>query len=135
MTLEEINEGGDALLCVTDLTACCRTPYTGLFGVLSVGNWFFPNGTRVLSSGSQCDFHRTRGQSVVVLHRRRSGVNGIYSCVVPDATNVTQTIYIGVYSANTGVWYIHVIGFHSCNKCLLYHTSNCLGPSPIHSDD
>ena len=105
VTLEEINEGGDALLCVTDLTACCRPPYTGPFGVPRppVGNWFFPNGTRVLSSGRQWDFHRTRGQMVVLLHRRRSGVNGIYRCVIPDATNVTQTIYIGVYTSNTGI--------------------------------
>ena len=39
---------------------------------------------------------------MVRLQRRRGGVNGIYSCVVPDATNVTQTIYIGVYGASTG---------------------------------
>ena len=103
VTLEDIGESDGALLCVTDLTACCRIPYTGLFGVPSVGNWFFPNGTRALSSGSQWDFHRTRGQMVVLLHRRRSGVNGIYNCVVPDATNVIQTIYIGVYTSDTGI--------------------------------
>ena len=39
---------------------------------------------------------------MVRLQRRRGGVNGIYSCVVPDATNVTQTIYIGVYAPSTG---------------------------------
>ena len=103
VTLEDIGESDGALLCVTDLTACCRTPYTGLFGVPSVRNWFFPNGTRVLSSGSQWDFHRTRGHMVVLLHRRRSGVNGIYRCKIPDATNVTQTIYIGVYTSDTGI--------------------------------
>ena len=100
VTLEEIGEGDGALLCVTDLTACCR-PNTGPRP--RVENWFFPNGTRVPSSGSQLDFHRTRGQMVVYLHRRRSGVNGIYNCVVPDAMNVTQTIYIGVYTSDTGI--------------------------------
>ena len=98
MTLEDIGEGDDALLCITDLTACCRPPYLSLL----VGNWFFPNGTRVPSSGSQWDFHRTTGQSVVLLHRRRWGEDGIYRCEIPDAMNVTQTIYIGVYSASTG---------------------------------
>jgi len=39
----------------------------------------------------------------VHLLRRRGGEEGIYSCVIPDAMNVTQTIYIGVYSANNGV--------------------------------
>ena len=57
----------DALLCLTDLTACCRLPYT--WG--SKGNWFFPNETRVPSSGFQWNFHRTRGHMVVRLQRRR----------------------------------------------------------------
>ena len=95
VTLEEIGEGDDALFCVTDQTACCRFPYR-------VGNWYFPNGTRVPSSGGQWDFHRTTSQSVLLLQRRRGGVTGIYSCVTPDAMNVSQTIYIGVYTASTG---------------------------------
>ena len=98
VTLEDIGEGDDALLCVTDQTACCQHPYT----LVLLGNLFFPNGTRVPSSGANWDLHRTRGQMVVYLHHRKGGVNGIYSCVVPNAMNVTQTIYIGVYSASTG---------------------------------
>ena len=39
---------------------------------------------------------------MVLLHRRRGGENGIYRCVVPDAMNVIQTIYIGVYTGNSG---------------------------------
>ena len=103
VTLEDIGEWGDALFCVTDQPACCRSPYIGV-NVPATGNWYFPNGTRVVSSGFQWDFHRTRGQSVVLLHRRRGGVIGIYSCVIPDAMNVTQTIYIGVYTASAGMY-------------------------------
>ena len=99
--LEDIGEGGDALLCITKLTACCRSSDTG--GIRSaLGNWFFPNGTRVLSSGNQWDFYRTIGQMMVHLNRRRGGAEGIYHCQIPDTMNVTQTIYIGVYSASTG---------------------------------
>ena len=97
VTLDDIGEGGDALLCVTDLTACCRPPYA----LIQVGNWFLPNGTRVPSSGSRWDFHRTRGQSAILLHRRRGGEEGIYHCTIPDAMNVDQTIYIGVYSTTS----------------------------------
>ena len=98
MTLEDIGEGDGALLCVTDLTACCRPPYSN-----SVGNWFFPNGTRVPSSGSQFDFHRVRsGQGLMYLNRRRGGVNGIYRCEIPDAMQLDRTIYIGVYTADAG---------------------------------
>ena len=98
--LEDIGDYDDALLCMTNRTACCRPPYTGDMGAF--GNWFFPNGTRVSSSGNQWDIYRTRGQMVVRMNRRRGGVEGIYRCEIPDAMNEIQTIYIGVYSASTG---------------------------------
>ena len=101
MNLEEIGEGDDALLCMTNLTACCRPPHPGQG---AIGNWFFPNGTRVPSSGSHSDFHRTRGQSAVLLHHRRGGTDGVYRCEIPNTTGVIQTIYIGVYTADTGEW-------------------------------
>ena len=97
MTLQDISEHDQALLCMTDLRNCC----TGEVG-FSIGNWFFPNGSRVPSAGKQWDFHRTRGQSVVRLHRRRGGKEGIYHCQVLNAANVYQMIYIGVYNASTG---------------------------------
>ena len=99
VTLEDIGEGDDALLCITNYTACCRHPASG--------NWFFPNGTKVPSSGRQWDFHRTRGRMVVYMHRRRGGVEGIYRCVIPDTFGFFQTLYIGVYSASTGEWYVY----------------------------
>ena len=37
----------------------------------------------------------------VRLQRGRGGEEGIYHCEIPDAMNVTQTIYVGVYPANT----------------------------------
>ena len=104
VTLDDIGEGDDVLLCLTNLTACCRPPYTNGRNGSALGNWFFPNGTRVPSSGLQWDFHRTRGHMRVALHRRRGGEEGVYRCVVPDAMNVTQTIYIGLYSVSTGEW-------------------------------
>ena len=108
MTLEEIGEGVDALLCLTDQPACCRPPYTKPTGQSATGNWFFPNGTRVPSSGTRWDFHRTRGQSKVLLHRRRGGVDGIHLCDIPDKTGVDQKLYIGVYNASTGEWHTQV---------------------------
>ena len=100
VALEDIGEGDDALLCIANLSAC---DFTGI----SLGNWFFPNRTRVLNmnvnntSGEQWDFYRTRDENVISLNRRRGGVAGIYRCEIPYSMNVTQTIYIGVYTANT----------------------------------
>ena len=103
MILEDIGEGDDALLCITNQTACCRSDDTG--GNAS-GNWYYPNGTRLHSAGGKWDIYRDRGQMVVRMNHRRGGVEGIYRCEIPDAMNVFQTIYIGVYSASTGEWSI-----------------------------
>ena len=97
VTLEDIGENDTALLCRTNLTACC----TGE-NVSAIGNWVFPNGTRVPSSVTHGDIYRTRGQMVVYLNRRRGGVAGIYRCEILDSINVTQTLYIGVYSTSSG---------------------------------
>ena len=105
VNLEEIGEGDDALLCLTELTACCQPPYTGR-NTSVIGNWLFPNGIRVLNesinstSNLQLDFYRTRGQMVVSLHRRTGGVTGIYRCEIPNKMNVTQNLYVRVYTNN-----------------------------------
>ena len=49
LVLEDIGEGDDALLCLTDQTACCSKTFTDALGSVK-GNWFFPNGARVPSS-------------------------------------------------------------------------------------
>ena len=100
MTLEDIGENDSGLLCATTLTDCCNSLFTGTGPAL--GSWYFPNETKVLSIGNPGDFYRDRGHMVVRLNRRRGGVDGIYSCVIPDSMNVTQTIYIGVYTGETG---------------------------------
>ena len=41
------------------------------------------------------------------MHRRRGGVEGIYRCEIADTFGFIQIIYIGVYSANTGEWYVY----------------------------
>ena len=100
--LDNIGEGDESLRCLTDLPACCRRPYTDPMGRSALGNWFFPNGTRVVSSGLWWDFHRTRGRMVVLLQRRRGGAVGIYRCNVPDQNGEKLNLYVGVYTTNTG---------------------------------
>ena len=106
MILEDIGEDDNALLCITNQIACCQCPYTGKMGP-ALGDWFLPSGTKVpsvVANDTSDDFYTTRGQVVVRMNRRRGGVEGIFRCEIPDTMNVTQTIYIGVYSASTGEW-------------------------------
>ena len=93
VTLEDIGKDDDALLCVTNQTACCQPSSTGGNGSV-IGNWFFPNGTRVPGGGSQWDMYRRRGYKMVHIYRRRGGEEGIYWCGIPDSMNVTKSIYI-----------------------------------------
>ena len=109
VNLEDIGEGDDALLCMTDNTTCCARAQSP--GGVTLGDWYYPNGTGVANSivvaGVQWDFYRNRGQSVVRMNRRRGGVPGIYGCVIPDTTAVDQYVYIGVYTASSGEWYMY----------------------------
>ena len=86
----------DALLCVIDLTACCRCPYAG-GNTSGIGKWFFPSRTAVPNKiinaqGLEWGFCRNGGFSVVRMNRRGE-VNGIYHCEIPDTTGFNQTIY------------------------------------------
>ena len=115
VTLEDIGEHDDALLCITDNTACCGRTQSP--GAVVLGNWYYPNGTGVANSIVAArdiqwefivwDFYRNRGPSVVRMNRRRGGVNGIYGCVIPDTAGVDQYMYIGIYTASSGEWYMY----------------------------
>ena len=100
MTLEDIGENDTALLCMTDLTACCRPAHSEIG--FSLGNWFLPNKTRVPSNNYSSDLYRDRGQMVVRMNRRKGGMEGIYRCEIPGSMDVNQTVYIGVYKTNSG---------------------------------
>ena len=88
-----------ALLCITNRPA---TESGGNSG----GDWFGPDGDKVGSIGSTTvpGFGRNRGPMVVRLLRRNSGTpeEGIYHCVVEDADNIPQTVYVGLYNSGGG---------------------------------
>ena len=99
VALEDIGEGNDALLCRTEFNVCCKASEI----VYDVGDWYFPNGSDVFNNDTQKNFYITRDQMAVHLNRRRGGEEGIYSCVIPDSVYALQTIYIGLYTANTSI--------------------------------
>ena len=95
------SDGGDPLLCTTQLTACCGTvPQRH-------GEWVYPNGTNARPEGTGWSFYRNRHDSVlggvlgaVLLHRRfdAMGPTGIYHCVIRGADYVNQMLYVGLYT-------------------------------------
>ena len=110
VTLEDIGEDNDALLCRTDNMMCCSRDEVP--GREIRGDWYFPNGDMVpnsrLMDGTMPDIYRNRGDRVVRLNRKRGGVTGIYRCeMIPDTEGVFQTMYIGVYTASTGECYMY----------------------------
>ena len=119
VTVDNIGQDNNSLLCITDQPTCCQPSHTENVTWPAIGNWYFPNGTKVPDSGTQWDFHGTRGHMMVQMQRRGGLEDGIYRCEIPDTMNVTQIIYIGVYSASTGEWHIYTyicVTVYTCNK-------------------
>ena len=97
VSLDEIGEGADALLCLTNSIGCCEEHGDGMTG----GIWYFPDSSLVPleNQASRHDMYITRGPGVVRLHRRGSSTMpvGIFHCEIPDERGMNQSIYIGVY--------------------------------------
>ena len=88
-----------ALLCITNRDAPSGSSNSG-------GDWFAPDGVTVgvVASTTVPGFGRNKGDMVVRL--RRNSVTepeeGIYHCVVQDADDVPQTVYVGLYNSGGG---------------------------------
>ena len=97
--------GLQTLMCVTDLKGCCETE--------ELGNWYYPNGTRVPSDTGRytfATFLANRGQNEVRegrqffgsvrLWRRWSGPpeRGRFRCELPSTSdhNVNQILYVNI---------------------------------------
>ena len=95
--IDDIGSGDNAVLCYTDLTVDFEYP-----PLHSGGDWFAPDGTRV-NENDVPGFYRNRGPMVVRLHRTDSTANqGIYNCIIGDATTKNQTVYVGLYYPGNG---------------------------------
>ena len=91
-----------ALLCSTDKTDCC----TDIDTIAETGNWFLPNGSKVLIPS------KTNIQSLsITLGNQTLGLNitnsselptGIYHCEMVDKENVTHHLYAGIYPEDEG---------------------------------
>ena len=90
ISISDVGEGEQALLCWTNWVECCGFPPN------RQGEFYYPNGIQVPISKRLHGFYRNRGEQVIRLNRRE-GVNspsGKYRCEIPDADGVMHNIYI-----------------------------------------
>ena len=98
VAMTDIGTGDAALVCTTTYTPCCtsfQNPET---------HWYFPNGSRVPNNPA-LPYQRTRGQNpgrVILSRNSESATTGIFHCDLPDASGVTQSLYLGIYDSGTG---------------------------------
>ena len=88
IAITELGEDDNAVLCMTDLTTCCRGSQQG--------HWRYPDGTLVKGNPSGDDIYRDRRDMVVRLHRRNSATTptGQYCCEVPTMDNPSSNATI-----------------------------------------
>ena len=108
--IADVGEESTALLCRTDRTDCCHGNQRGK---IQQGEWIYPNGDHVDSTGSGDDIYRNRDTSVVRLNRRNgaTGPTGRYCCEVPSVADPNASICIILI----GISYIsRILGTSAC---------------------
>ncbi len=92
LNVEDIGEGDHALACQTDRRPCCRN--------IRIGEWYYPNHTRVPVEYAGATFYRNRSdEGLVLLHRQNhetASSTGLFCCVLPDASDISHTMCIGL---------------------------------------
>ena len=96
------NTASGSVQCHTDLGICC----TSAQGILR-GDWYFPDGSRLQSSGGGDDIYEKREAQRVDLRRRNDGTaSGIYQCSIPTVAvhddndlSVRDYVYVGLYDS------------------------------------
>ena len=102
VAINDIGEGDNALMCVTDNTECCKPPSGPL-----QGEFYYPNNNLVNNQASGNSLYRNRGPQMIRLNRRSGSVptlTGRYRCEIPDSSGRMQNININVtgdYSGST----------------------------------
>ena len=91
VSISDIGEGYQALLCKTNKVDCCAEPPNRF------GEFYYPDGKRVSIAKEGNDFYRNRGKQQIRLNLRRPGTaghTGEYRCAIPDSSDVVKNVYI-----------------------------------------
>ena len=108
VNLTDVGIGTSSLQCITDFSYCHGRTNSSSVGV---GNWYYPNGTRIPSAAnnsgiSDLPYYVRRGFQNVMLQRNRvSTTTGIFRCDIPDVNGTTQTFFVGIYNSSKELGY------------------------------
>ena len=103
VTITDIGTDGGALICTTTLPACCLST--------DGSQWYFPNGSAVQHRnriGTDPTYYRSRtvylsGPTVRLNRNPGATTTGVFHCDIPDDSGDLQSLYVGIYTATTGV--------------------------------
>ena len=99
--------GSDSVQCHTDLTTCCSSGQG-----IHRGDWYFPNGTRLLSPTFFANTYESRKKKRVDLRRlSATSPTGMYYCDIAtvdvhdnETTQLTRKrVYVGLYANGGGL--------------------------------
>lgn len=87
------SEDHETLVCVTDSLQCCSSSTDGI--EISIGEWYFPNGSAIDTIHSGNDMYVSRYSGEVHLHRRRDvqTPTGMFHCTIPDISGINRNIF------------------------------------------
>ena len=102
VTMPPPPNSNNGLQCITDRMPCCAAR-TNRFG-----QWQFPNKTNIGIIGTTASFYRNRGDDGTVnLNRVSDDVmmpTGLFCCIVPDVTEVDQTVCANIGESCRTFW-------------------------------
>ena len=100
MNLEEIGVDNRSLICLTNSLNCC--------GGTSNGDWYDPDNMTVTENRDDNTtdyyYYTSNGPSMVRLNKIDNAANGqgVFRCIIPDASGNNQRIFVGIYSSEMG---------------------------------
>ena len=90
----DIGEDDDALQCTTNSNTCC----SNAMGEMRAGEFYFPNGDRVMLLGLITNgYYRDRLSRHIRLNRQSAGtITGQFRCVIPNVSGTMVNLFINI---------------------------------------
>ena len=110
MDISQVGNNGsgsssDFIQCHTDLVTCCSGAQGG-----NRGDWYFPNGIRLLFYSKDGFFEARKAQRLELRHRNNANEpTGIYRCDIETNAvrdnGMRETVYMGLYTSDGGKYF------------------------------